>query len=217
LLSSNLRFATEHHWLGARLPVKMLATLALVAGVAYLGCQGWRRGREAAWQAQAEQLPNFSPERAAAWKKAFDAEPMNFETAYNIGEACRVQSFDGGQNYEDLAKTAMQWYARGMKINPHSSYNYLRYGMCLDWLDKHDEAGWYFNRADALDPNGYYTAANVGWHYIQAGNYAAARPWLERSLRFPGQGNTIAASYLEIVERKLVENASGQRVLPPGF
>ncbi len=217
LLSSNLRFATERYWLGARLPVKMLATLALVAGVAYLSCQGWRRGREAAWLAQAEPLPNFSPERAAAWKKAFDVEPMNFETAYNLGEAYRVQSFDGGQNYEDLAKTAMQWYARGMKLNPHDGYNYLRYGMCLDWLEKHDEAGPYFNRADALDPNGYYTAANVGWHYVQAGNYAAARPWLERSLRLEWRGNDMARFYLDIVERKLVENASGQGVLPAGF
>ena len=215
LLSSNLRFATERHWLEARLPAKMLATLALVAGVAYLSRQGWLRGREAAWLAQAESLPNFSPERAAAWKKAFDVEPMNFETAYNIGETYRVQSFDGGQNYQDLAKTAMQWYARGMKLDPYNGYNYLRYGMCLDWLEKHDEAGPYFNHAAALDPNGYYTAANVGWHYIQAGNYAAARPWLGRSLRL-GTDN-LARFYQNTVERKLVENASGQRVLPPGF
>ena len=215
LLSSNLRLATERHWLGARLPIKVLATLALVAGVGYLSCQGWRRGREAAWLAQAEQLPNFSPERAAAWKKAFDVEPMNFETAYNIGECFRTQSFDGGQNYEDLAKTAMQWYARGMKLDPHNGYNYLRYGMCLDWLEKNDEAGPYFNRADALDPNGYYTAENIGWHYIQARNYAAARPWLERSLRL-GM-NDLARFYLNTVERKLVENASGQGVLPAGF
>ena len=217
LLSSNLRFATERHWLGARLPVKMLATLVLVAGVAYLGCQGWRRGQEAVWLARAEQSPVYSPAQAANLKKAFDVELMNFETAYNIGEAYRVQSFDGGQNYEDLAKTAMQWYARGMKLNPHDGYNYLRYGMCLDWLEKHDEAGPYFNRADALDPNSYYTAANIGWHYVQAGNYAAARPWLERSLRLRWQQNGAAASYLEITERKLVENASGQNVLPPGF
>jgi len=215
LLSSNLRLATERHWLGARVPIKVLATLALVAGVGYLSCQGWRRGREAAWLAQAEQLPNFSPERAAAWKKAFDVEPMNFETAYNIGECFRTQSFDGGQNYEDLAKTAIQWYARGMKLDPHNGYNYLRYGMCLDWLEKNDEAGPYFNRADALDPNGYYTAENIGWHYIQARNYAAARPWLERSLRL-GM-NDLARFYLNTVERKLVENASGQGVLPAGF
>jgi O-antigen ligase len=217
LLSSNLRFATERHWLGVRLPVKMLATLALISGVAYLICQGWRREREAAWLAQAEPLPNFSPARAEAWKKAFDVEPMNFETAYNIGEAYRVQSFDGGQNYEALAKTAMQWYARGIKLDPHDGYNYLRYGMCLDWLERHDEAGPYFNRADALDPNGYYTAANIGWHYVQAGNYAAARPWLERSLRLESHGNGIARSYLDIAERKLVENASGQGILPAGF
>jgi O-antigen ligase len=217
LLSSNLRFATERHWLGARLPVKMLATLALVAGVAYLSCQGWRRGHEAVWLARAEQSPVYSPAQAANLKKAFDVELMNFETAYNIGEAYRVQSFDGGQNYEDQAKTAMQWYARGMKLNPHDGYNYLRCGMCLDWLDKHDEAGLSFNRADALDPNGYYTAANVGWHYVQVGNYAAARPWLERSLRLDWNGNDMARFYLDTVERKLIENASGQNVLPAGF
>ena len=217
LLSSNLRFATERHWLGARLPVKMIATLALVAGVAYLSCQGWRRGHEAVWLARAEQSPNFSTQQAAALNTAFEFEPMNFETAYNIGECFRTQSFDGGQNYETLAKTAMQWYVLGMKLNPHDGYNYLRYGMCLDWLEKHDEAGPYFNRADALDPNGYYTEANIGWHYVQAGNYAAARPWLERSLRLYGSGNDIARFYLDNVERKLVENASGRNILPAGF
>ena len=40
LLSSNLRFATERYWQGARLPVKILATLALVTGVAYLSLSG---------------------------------------------------------------------------------------------------------------------------------------------------------------------------------
>jgi O-antigen ligase len=217
LLSSNLRFATERHWLGARLPVKMIATFALVAGVVYLSCQGWRRGQEAVWLARAEQSPNFSTQRAAALNAAFEFEPKNFETTYNIGECFRTQSFDGGQNYEALAKTAMQWYARGMQLNPHDGYNYLRYGMCLDWLEKHDEAGPYFNRADALDPNGYYTEANIGWHYVQAGDYAAARPWLERSLRLDGSGNDIARFYLDTVERKLVENASGRNILPPGF
>jgi tetratricopeptide (TPR) repeat protein len=217
LLSSNLRFATERYWMSARLPVKVLATLALVAGVAYLSRQGWRRGHEAIWLARAKQSPVYSPAQAANLKKAFDVELMNFETAYNIGEAYRIQSFDGGQNYADLAKTAMQWYERSMKLNPHDGYDYLRYGMCLDWLGKHDEAGTYFNRADALAPNNYYLAANIGWHYVQAGNYAAARPWLERSLRLEWQGNSIARFYLDTVEQKLVENASGRNVLPAGF
>ncbi len=217
LLSSNLRFATERYWLTARLPVRILLTLALFAGGAYLSWQGWRRGHEAVWLARAEQAPVYSPEQAADLEKALAIEPMNFETAYNIGEAYRVESFDGGQNYEALAKTAMRSYALGMKLNPHFGYNYLRYGMCLDWLDKHDEAGPYFNRADALDPNGYYSAANIGWHYIQTGDYAAARPWLERSLRLHWADNEAAASYLEITESKLAEKASGQALLPAVF
>jgi tetratricopeptide (TPR) repeat protein len=150
-------------------------------------------------------------------EKAFAAEPMNFETAYNLGEAYRVESFNGGRNCESLAKTAMEWFARGMKLNPHDAYNYLRYGMCLDWLGHPGEAGPYFDRADALDPNGYYTTAIVGWHHVQAGNYAAARPWLWRSLRLHGQGNLIASSYLDIAERKMAGHASGTGALPAGF
>jgi len=217
LLSSNLRFATERYWLTVRLPLRMLLTLALLAGISYLSWQAWGHGREAVWLARANRTPVYSPAQAGALEKAFATEPMNFETAYNIGEAYRVESFDGGQDYEAQAKTAMQWYAPGMKLNPHYGYNYLRYGMCLDWLDRHDEAGPYFNRADALDPNGYYTAVNVGWHYIQTGDYAAARPWLERSLRLRWAENTAAASYLEITEQKLLEKASGGSGLPDVF
>jgi O-antigen ligase len=217
LLSSNLRFATESFWLNLRLPVKILATLVLATGIAYLGWQGCRRASEQSQLDRAEQLPNFSPELAAALEKAFAAEPENFKTAYSIGECYRTQSFDGGENYEALAKTAMEWFSRGMKLNPHDSYNYLRYGMCLDWLDRHDEAGPYFNRADALDPNNYYTAANIGWHYYQARDYAAARPWLIRSLRLAPQENKIAQSYLDLTEQKLRNIAYGQKDLFPGF
>jgi O-antigen ligase len=217
LLSSNLRFATEHHWQGARLPLKLSVSLALVAGLVYLGGQGWRRAHEAFWLARAERSPVYSPVQITNLGKAFAVERMNFETARSLGEAYRVESFDGGQNYESLAKTAMQWYERGMKLNPHDGYNYLGYGMCLDWLEKHAEAGPYFDRADALDPNGYFTAANIGWHYVQVEDYAAARAWLERSLRLHFQQNEAAASYLEITGRKLAEGASGQPLLPAIF
>src|ERR1039458_4807300 len=60
--------------------------------VIWLACQEYT----AVWLARAEQSPVYSPAQAANLKKAFDAELMNFETAYNIGEAYRVQSFDGG-------------------------------------------------------------------------------------------------------------------------
>jgi O-antigen ligase len=217
LLSSNLRFATEKFWVGLRLPLKILATLPLAAGILYLGAQEFRHGRETLWLARAENLPYFSPARLAALEKAFAADPQNFQTAYDIGECYRLQSFDGADNYESLAHTAMNWYSRGMKLNPHSGYPCMGYGMCLDWLDRHDEAETYFNRADALDPNNYFIAANTGWHYAQAGDYAAARPWLRRSLWLQWSDNQIAHNYLDLVEQKMRDQASGKNILPPGF
>jgi len=89
--------------------------------------------------------------------------------------------------------------------------------MCLDWLEKHDEAGPYFNRADALDPNGYYTEANIGWHYVQAGNYAAARPWLERSLRLYGSGNDIARSIWTTLSANSSKMPPAGTFCPPVF
>jgi len=218
LLSGNLRFATESYWLNIRLPVKIAVTCVLAAGIFYLGAQELRRARETVWIARAENPGLPAPVRAAVLEKAFAVEPMNFETAYSIGEFYRLQSFDGGQNYGQLAQTAMGWYSRGMKLNCYDGYNYLRCGMCLDWLDRHDEAAGYFSRAEALDPNGYYTVANVGWHYFQTGDYAAAKAWFERSLRLEWhENNVLARSYLELTVQKLAEKASGKPPLPSGF
>ncbi len=217
LLSSNLRFATEKFWFNVRLPVKLVATLALAGGMVYLGAQEIRHGREALWLARADQLPVFSPEQAAALEKAFAAEPENPATTYALGECYRMQSFEGGSDYEMQAKTAMDWYSRGMKLNPYDGFNYMGCGMCLDWLERHDEAETCFNHAAALDPNGYFVAANIGWHYVQAGDYAAARPWLKRSLKLQWDQNPTATSYLNLVEQKLRDNASSKSDQPAGF
>ena len=217
LLSSNLRFATEKFWFNVRRPIKLVATLMLAGGIFYLGAQEIRQARETFWLTRADRLPDFSPERTAALEKAYAAEPQNPATTYAIGECYRMQSFAGGSDYETQAKTAMDWFSRGTKANPYDGFNYLSYGMCLDWLERHDEAETYFNRADALDPNGYFVAANIGWHYVQAGDYAAARTWLQRSLKLQWDQNPTATSYLNLVEQKLRDNASGKNPLPAGF
>jgi len=217
LLTSNLRFATERYWLNARLHIRILATVALACGVAYLGWQGWRRGNEFVLLRRAQAPSLLVLERAALLEKAFAAEPDNFETAYNIGEAYRIQSFEGGSDYAAQAETAMRWYARARQLDPHDGYNDLRTGMCLDWLDRHAEAGPFYRRAEALDPNGYFTVANIGWHYVQVGDYLAAREWLERSLRLEWRENTIGHAYLDWVEQKLAENASGKAPFSTGF
>jgi hypothetical protein len=217
LLASNLRFATERHWFRVRLPVTLALTFMLGAVAVYFTSQDWRRGGEAWWLARAEKLPVFSPARAAALQQAFAHEPKNFQTAYEIGECFRTQSLDGGQDFTALAQAAMDWYARGTGLNPHDGYDFLRTGMCLDWIGKHAEAEPFFSAAEARDPNGYYMTANIGWHFVQTGDYAAARQWFLRSLKLDSHNNNIAQNYLRICESKLLQKASGQPLLPSGF
>ena len=216
LVTSNVRFASDRHWVRLRRPMKIIFT-ALLGGVAvYLAAQEWRLAGEAHWRARAERLPVFSTPCATALHHAFVCEPNNFQTAYEIGECFRTQSLDGGEDYAGLARTAMEWYAAASQLNPHDGYNYLRTGMCLDWLNRQNESEPWFARAEDCDPNGYYLVANIGWHYVQTGDYALARQWFLRSLKLDGN-NEIARNYLVICERKLVEQASGKPVLPLSF
>lgn len=111
----------------------------------------------------------------------------------------------------------MEWFGRSIKLNPWGGYGFLRYGWCLDWLDRTAESPRYFDRAAQLEPNGYFMTANIGLHYVQSGNYAAAKPWLERSLRLEGKGNPIARNYLQIVNTRLMEAATNESSAKPNF
>lgn len=210
LLVSHLRFATERYWSSARLWMKSSLTVVLLSGIAYLGWQEVRLGREYAWLDRAAKMSAFSPRQAEMLKKAFALEPTNHETSYNIGESYRMQSFEGGENYRELAEEAMKWYKIGFGINHYEGYNYMRYGMCLDWIDRQSEAGFFFSKAEELDPNGYYMVGHIGWHYVQLGDYAAAREWFQRSVSLLFDDNDIAHPYLRICERKLLQQAGGK-------
>lgn len=216
LLTSNLRFATEKFWLNLRLPAKFFVTITLAGGIFYLSWQEFRSTNQTYWlhRAQSPQLSLL--DHAALLEKAFAAEPKNFQIAYDIGEAYRMQSFAGDPNYEAEAKTALRWYARGKQLNPFDGYDDLRSGMCLDWLGRANESPKLYSEAESLDPNGYFTVANIGWHYFQTDDYAAAYEWFNRSLRLQWNENIIAKSYLELTQQKLLENASGKELFP-GF
>jgi O-antigen ligase len=213
MASSQLRFATERYWFSARLPLKCLATVVLLAGGSGLVWSGWRAAQEDHWVRQAAREDPISEARLTELQKAFAIEPMNFDTTYAIGEWYREHSFHNiGKDPDALARQAMTWYRLGMKLDPYDGYNWLRYGMCLDWIAEDGASGEdsmpYYKRADELDPNGYYMSANLGWHYAQKGDNAAARAWFERSLRLQWESNDIATSYLPIVERRLEESAA---------
>ncbi len=85
----------------------------------------------------------------------------------------------------------------------------MRWGMVLDFLGDHAAAEPMFQKADELDPNGYFTTAHVGKHYVDAGEYAAARPWLERSLLL-FRTNEIASINLQLANQRLLEAATNE-------
>ena len=210
LLSSHWRFATERFWFTPGVPIKLLVTVVCLAGVTWLVAQGIRRTEEFRCLEPVEHLDEYAPGRLEALKRAFAAEPMNFQTAHEIGEILRRQSWEAPEGYREVTKEAMTWFDRSIKLNRYDSYSYLRYGMCLDWLDRLDEAGTYFQRATELDPNGYYTVAHMGWHLTNLGDYAKAKVWFERSLKLKPVDNPISTSYLAIVKRRLAEAAAPQ-------
>ncbi len=208
LLSSYVRFATDRYWFTALAAAKALLTAALVAGFVYLGWQGARSAHESIWLMRAQRAKEASPEQIAALQNAFAAEPRNFETARAIGEDLRVQSFQNNDDYEQKALEAMKWFKRAMDLNPYDDSSVLRYGMCLDQIDKHEEAFAYFDRANRMDPNSYFNNAYMGWHYAQTGDYAAARTWLLRSIMLNSENNPVARAYINIVQDRLREAAT---------
>jgi len=217
LLTGQFRFTTANYKVEAGVMARVVSIVILAVGIGYFGLQGYRRAQEWKWREQGANVNLPLLDRAAYLERAFAAEPKDFQTAYDIGELYRLQSFQGGEDNETLARTAMGWFSRGMTLDPFDARNEVGYGRCLDWLGRHDDAESHYRRAESLDPNDYFTVAMIGWHYVQSGDYPAARVWLQRSIRLEPDVNPIAYSYWDIVQEQLVRQASGQPVLPDGY
>jgi Flp pilus assembly protein TadD len=144
----------------------------------------------------------------AALEKAFASEPKNFTTAYEIGECLRTQCQDSGD--DRAGEKALTWFATARRLNPHDAFACLRTGMCLDLLGRTAESEPLYAQAELRDPNGYYLVSCIGWHYVQTGDFAAAREWFTRSLALDYHDNHIARSYLAICEARLAAQAAGK-------
>ncbi len=213
LLSSVSGDVVPGGWRKVNRPMLWPVTGVIGAVVLCLLVDGWRRGHEVYWMARANEADVFAPNRAVLLEKAYQAEPRDFDVAYNLGETLRMRSFQGGDDYARLAREAMVWYARTVDLNPYDGYGYLRYGMCLDWLGNVSASKYYYQRAEELDWNGYFMVANIGWHYVQSGDYALGREYFMRSMGLSNE-SAFAGNYLAICEEKLRDKASGKWVFP---
>jgi O-antigen ligase len=213
LLATHLRYTSNRYWLRMGWLPKLLMTLLLMTVLSYLGQQLWLRAGETYWLVRAGPAKRITPERVEALQRAAAIEPTNFETTYALGEAQRLMSWEGTTGYRRHAQMAIEWYERGIELNPYEAYNHVRLGMCLDWLGEHERAAPYYEEAIRRDPNNHYIANLVGWHHVQTGEWAQAKQWFERSIAVKWWANWIAYRYLGIVNRQLAQEpaaAAGQ-------
>ncbi|MFM1769036.1 MAG: hypothetical protein RJA22_1565 [Verrucomicrobiota bacterium] len=227
LVTGYYRFASERYWHTLRLPLRCVVLPVLAAGLAYLGWQSWRRTvecvrldrvqevhraiqRESA-SATPERLGELGRQQLAALEAAAAAEPANFETAYELGEALRLQSFAGLPGYEALAERALTWFQKASDLNPYHPHPYLGRGMSLQWLQRGAEAAPAFAQANRLDPNGYFTLARLGWYEFQQERYEAAVALLNKSMSLCSDTNRnpLPAFYIDVARQRQTNGGPG--------
>jgi hypothetical protein len=203
LVAGHFRFASESYWHTVRWPLRIPVALVLGAGIYFLGKLTLTHTTEARLISRAAAAPANSASYIEALQKAFAADPKNFDTAYSIGEALRLQSWEGGEGFREVAEDAIGWFQRSASLNPYDPYPLMRQGMCLHWLQRHEEAAPLFEKAFSLDRRSYYAHAHMGWHYAQLKDWEKAKECFETSLKLNSTHNPIATSYLKIVEHKI--------------
>ena len=77
----------------------------------------------------------------------------------------------------------------------------MRYGTCLDWLNRTAEATWYYDHACEMDPYNPVLLTWHGWHYVHLHNYACARECFQKSLDM--QDSPEAQGYLQMVNNRI--------------
>ena len=180
LLAAYIRFATERYWVAMRLPVRLMLTVAVGGVSILLMSQALGQAREHV-QLEASQAAESFPDQVKHLEQAFAIEPNNHETAGLLGEIHRRRAADSGQAASRVElKKAAAWLKKAITLNAFDAYSHARLGMALDQLGQADKAGDYFAEAEKLDPNGYLTVANVGWHKMHIREYAEAKRYFER-------------------------------------
>ena len=205
IVASHYRFASERYWHTVRWPLRIPVTAVLLAAVAYLGPQAWKRSVESYWLVRSARAGANSDAELSALQEAFRAESRNFETATLIGGVYRDLSFQGLDGHKDLARQGIEWFKKSAELNPYDPRGFIGQGQCLDWIGDHAAAAAAFKQAQAIDANGWFTQAYIGWHHFQTEDFALSKEWLMKSqTNMPDPKlNPVPYAYLERIEAKL--------------
>ncbi len=208
----HIRFATEGFWWSLGLVGRSVVLLVVAGAVGVLGWQASRRTSESGSLGQAEAQPGEGPEKERLLRRALQVEPANPQTWLDLGEDLRYRSFEGAEDFEPLALSAIEAFKHATVLDPFDPYGFADQGMCLTWIGRHEEAEPLMVRATELDPNGKHVMAVRGWQQFQAGNLDQAAIWLGKALNTPHKPDPLAQLFGPIVGREL---ARRNALLPP--
>jgi O-antigen ligase len=207
VLNGHLRYTSNRYWLNPGLAGRVMMTFLFLATAAWFGQQARQRWQESRWLVRAERATSLA-DHLAALETAARLEPRNAETPARLGETWRLQSWEGGPNWQTAAQTALRWFEQAMRLNPYDTFPVMRAAMTLDWLGRHEEAERLFDRVVAMDPNNHYVVLLRGWHELQVGRWAEAIRWFERSLAIKPYANWLAHNYLAVAKQRLAEQTA---------
>ena len=185
-LSAQLRFATERFWFNPRFAGRCLLSATVMAGAVWIAFQAQHGFSEQFFLNRAYRQQAWNLQSLADLRSAAEIEPLNPRTLYDLGDCLRCLGDQALPEDPSFSKEALVWLDRAAKIDPYHPLTPMRYGMCLDALDRTAESLPYFERACALDPFGYMEPLYQGRHYMILENYPAAKEALVRSLRIYG-------------------------------
>jgi tetratricopeptide (TPR) repeat protein/uncharacterized membrane protein len=202
LLAAQWRFATERYWFNPGRVGKALLAVTALGAAGFLAVRGAQSGTEFYWIVRSLDPKATWDQQVAALQKAHAIDPRNYLTMYELGECYRAKAFAGDPGNEALATEAMNWFEGAMIRNRFDSWSSMRYGMCLDWLDRSKEATVYFVKTLELRPNNAIVYFYLGRHAMEMGNYPLARLWLLYA-EWMHPPSTQADPYLKAVENRM--------------
>lgn len=195
LLASNLRFATERFWISSILPVRIIASILILAAGSTLAWASWNAGRESWWLTRTERAEVITDSFLNSLVRASQAAPDNARTAYEIGENLRRLSFDGGRGWKDLGKRSAEWLNRSAELNPYNARTRIDLARTRHWIGDTNGAAADFDLALKLGTNDVTVANYVAWHWLERGRTNDARALLDLSLTWDPWGNWMAKHY----------------------